>query len=308
MLVLQPTPPTDLHHLRAYSLVSIVRRQVNVPPPAHDPPLPPAQNEHQMLPPFALGPTLRAESMSDQELPEGYKPDGYKFVELALSLRRLASVGFVVALLSAVYSSYGIADDPVTGELPQGQVQVDSAPTVVADPATTTILPTNADQQTSNPLSTQQPAITIDESNQDDSHAATSPVANEVKLRFAFSGAPWREVLRWLADESGLALHVGDLPVGSFTYADPDEFTVDQAISRVNLFLIPQGYGVVKRGSLLSVISLADPRSLQQLDALAIRTSISELKNYGPHEIVKCTVPIGELVVDDVLAELQPSC
>ncbi len=127
-----------------------------------------------------------------------------------------------------------------------------------------------------------------------------------MKLRFAFSGAPWREVLRWLADESGLALHVGDLPVGSFNYSDPDEFTVDEAISRVNLFLIPQGYGVVKRGSLLSVISLADPRSLQQLDALAIRTSVSELKNYSTHEIVKCTVPIGELVVDEVLAELQP--
>ncbi len=130
--------------------------------------------------------------------------------------------------------------------------------------------------------------------------------ADEIKLRFAFSGAPWREVLRWLAEEAGLALHVGELPVGSFTYSDPDEFTVDQAISRVNLFLIPQGYGVVKRGSLLSVISLADPRSLQQLDALAVSTTIAELNKYSSHEILKCHIPIGDLNVEDVLAELRP--
>ncbi len=49
---------------------------------------------------------------------------------------------------------------------------------------------------------------------------AGSAVGN-TKLRFAFSGAPWREVLRWLADESGLALHVGDLPVGSLTIPIP---------------------------------------------------------------------------------------
>jgi type II secretory pathway component GspD/PulD (secretin) len=128
----------------------------------------------------------------------------------------------------------------------------------------------------------------------------------EVRFRFAFSGAPWREVLNWLAEESGLALHVGDLPVGSFTYSDPEAFTVDQAISRVNLFLIPQGYAVVKRGQLLSVISLADPRSLQQLDALATPTTPEQLAIRSDHEIVKCMLPLGDLVAAEAVAELQP--
>jgi len=125
-------------------------------------------------------------------------------------------------------------------------------------------------------------------------------------LRFAFSGTPWREVLHWLAEEANLALHVGNLPAGSFTYADPDEFTVSEAISRVNLFLIPQGYTVVKRGSLLSVISLTDPRSLQQLDALAMPTPISDLAGRDEHEIVKCMIPLGGLLAEDAIAELRP--
>ena len=128
----------------------------------------------------------------------------------------------------------------------------------------------------------------------------------DVRFRFSFSGAPWREVLNWLADESGMALHVGDLPAGSFTYSDPSDFTVDEAISRINLFLIPQGYSIVKRGSLLSAISLVDPRSLQQLDALATPTPISELDARSEHEIVKCMVPLGNVIADEAIAELKP--
>jgi len=133
-----------------------------------------------------------------------------------------------------------------------------------------------------------------------------TPKPGDVRFRFSFSGAPWREVLNWLADESGMALHVGDLPAGSFTYSDPSDFTIDEAISRINLFLIPQGYSIVKRGTLLSAISLVDPRSLQQLDALATPTPVTELDQRSEHEIVKCMVPLGNVVADEALAELKP--
>lgn len=149
------------------------------------------------------------------------------------------------------------------------------------------------------------PADSVGELPQDDL-ASAPKVPGDVSLRFAFSGAPWREVLNWLSEEAGLALHVGDLPVGSFTYADPESFTVDQAISRINLFLVPQGYAVVKRGQLLSVISLADPRSLQQLDALATPTAVDELAGRSEHEIVKCMLPLGDIVAEEAIAELRP--
>ena len=69
--------------------------------------------------------------------------------------------------------------------------------------------------------------------------------------------------------ESDLALHVGEVPTGSFTYSDPSSFTHEEAIDRINLFLLPQGFTLVRSGNLLSVINLGDPRSMQQLDALA---------------------------------------
>lgn len=91
----------------------------------------------------------------------------------------------------------------------------------------------------------------------------------ENRLRFSFNGARWREVLEWLAEEGELALQLGELPTGSFTYSDRENFTLSGAISRLNLFLIPEGFAAVRRGNLLTVIQLGDPRSLQQLDALA---------------------------------------
>lgn len=136
-------------------------------------------------------------------------------------------------------------------------------------------------------------------------HAAVAtPAASS--LRFSFSGTSWREVLSWLAEESQLALHVGALPPGSFTYEDPNAFTIDEAIARLNLFLIPQGYTIVRRDQLLSVLSLSDPRSLQQLDALASVRTVDQLHGLSEHEIIKCSLPIGDLVADEVVAELKP--
>jgi len=131
-------------------------------------------------------------------------------------------------------------------------------------------------------------------------------VSGPLRLRFSFSGAGWREVLGWLAEETGMALHVGDVPGGTFTYNDPESFTTDEAVTRLNLFLIPQSYAIVRRGQLLSVISLADPRSLQQLDALASLTPLDELGQKGDHEVIKCIVPLGDVDANEATAELRP--
>ena len=88
-------------------------------------------------------------------------------------------------------------------------------------------------------------------------------------LRFAFQDTPWRDVIKWLADQSQLALHIDDLPTGSFTYSDPKAFTHQEAIDRINLFLLAEGYTLVRSDKLLSLINLANPRSLQKLDLLA---------------------------------------
>lgn len=129
--------------------------------------------------------------------------------------------------------------------------------------------------------------------------------ADALPLRFSFESTPWRSVLAWLADEAGLALHLGDVPAGSFTYSDPSEYAPNEAISRVNLFLIPQGFSLVRSGNLLSLISLEDPRSFQQLESMAEFVASDELSTRGPHDVVRCLFPLGSADADAVIRELS---
>lgn len=123
-------------------------------------------------------------------------------------------------------------------------------------------------------------------------------------LRFSFDRTPWRDVISWIADEADLALHVSDLPTGSFSYSDPNEFSYQEAIDRLNLFLLPEGFALVRNGNLLSVINLADPRSKQQLDALADLIQAEDLPNRSSHDVVKCIFPLGEISAEEAVQEL----
>ena len=135
--------------------------------------------------------------------------------------------------------------------------------------------------------------------------SAATPIDPDTVLEFSFDGAPWRDVIQWLADSSDLALHVGGLPTGSFTYSDSNSFTAQEAIDRVNLFLLPQGFSLVRSGKLLSVINLTDPQSTQQLNALAKLVTVEELDQLSDHDVVKCIFPLGELDAEDAVEELN---
>ncbi|EMI26275.1 secretin N-terminal domain-containing protein [Rhodopirellula europaea] len=141
------------------------------------------------------------------------------------------------------------------------------------------------------------PADSVEQPNVDSQTAET--------LRFSFNGVPWREVIQWLADEADLALHISELPSGSFTYTDNSEFTVQEAIDRVNLFLISEGFTLVRSGRLLSVIDLTDPRGVQQLETLAEFVDAEQLADRKPHDVVKCIFSLGEIDGEDAVQELS---
>lgn len=127
-----------------------------------------------------------------------------------------------------------------------------------------------------------------------------------VTLEFSFDGSPWRDVIQWLAESGDLSLHITDVPTGSFTYFDRQRFTPQEAIDRVNLFLLPEGFTLIRTGELLSVVNLSDRRSAQQLDALAPLVELDQLEKLNPHQVVKCLFPLRELEPDDAIEELQP--
>lgn len=137
-----------------------------------------------------------------------------------------------------------------------------------------------------------------------DSAVRAAPKTEAGTIKFSFTGASWRDVITLLAEEADLALHVADLPTGSFTYTDPRTFTHDEAIDRVNLFLLPQGFTLVRNGRLLTVINLSDPRSKNQLDAMAELVTTEQLSGRSDHEVVKCIFRLGEISADDAVTEL----
>ena len=136
--------------------------------------------------------------------------------------------------------------------------------------------------------------------------AAAAASKRPSTIRFSFDGAPWREVITWLARQANLALHVSDLPTGSFTYSDPSPFSHDAAIGRVNLFLLPEGFTLIRSGRLLSVINLTDPRSMKQLDTIAKLVPLTQLDQYGDHDVVKCLFQLGDITPADAVEELTP--
>jgi type II secretory pathway component GspD/PulD (secretin) len=125
------------------------------------------------------------------------------------------------------------------------------------------------------------------------------------RLLFRFNRAPWEDVLQWLAESADLAIHVGDLPTGSFTYSDSRSYTPDEAIDRVNLFLIPRGYSMVRSGRLLAVISLNDEVSLRQLDAMAESVNPEDLVERSDHLLVKCLFPLRGVEPEIAIQELS---
>lgn len=135
---------------------------------------------------------------------------------------------------------------------------------------------------------------------------AADAKSSQQRLQFAFEGTPWRDVIEWIAAESDLALHLENLPVGSFTYNDTGLFTPQEAIDRVNLFLLAQGFTLVRSGNFLSVINTGDPRSLEQLDVLAKVVTPDQLSALPDHEVVKCIFALGEIDAADAAEELAP--
>ncbi|MEL7266578.1 MAG: secretin N-terminal domain-containing protein, partial [Planctomycetota bacterium] len=144
----------------------------------------------------------------------------------------------------------------------------------------------------------------------DDTANGSNTVAREsttgpVLLRFDFERTPWRDVIDWLADEADLALYVGEVPTGSFTYNDSSEFTVDGAIDRVNLFLLSEGFTIVRRGQLMSVINLSDPRGMQQMQTMAQLVSADQLDDFSQYDVVRCLFRLGDLKAEDAVEELR---
>jgi len=175
-------------------------------------------------------------------------------------------------VLVCVFTTLCVVASPTrvsSQEIGQTEKQAVTEPPAAEPTATESIVIESAAINESNDAGTinLQAAPVVESIESDSESNVERSVESSGLLRFSFDGVAWSEVIQWLADEAELALHVGDLPTGSLTYSDPSEFTVEDAIDRINLFLLAEGFTLVRTDQMLSVINLSDPRGIQQLDA-----------------------------------------
>lgn len=122
-----------------------------------------------------------------------------------------------------------------------------------------------------------------------------------VKLRFNFRYQPWQDVLDWLAEQADLSLQSTLVPEGTFNYSDSQAYTPSEAIDLINGVLLPQGYTLVRRGRLLSVMSLED----EVPDVLVEFVPIEKLEGRGEFELVKTVFHLAKLEPTEVEQEIQ---
>ncbi len=129
-------------------------------------------------------------------------------------------------------------------------------------------------------------------------------------LLLNFSGAPWPEVLKWIAKEAELNLHLDTFPTGTFSNRDPyRRYTVEEALDLMNFSLMSKGFTLVKKHRILQAIDLGSadsPEAMRSyLREIAELVPPEKLEKRGEYEILKTVFTLQRTSVEDVEREIR---
>ena len=131
--------------------------------------------------------------------------------------------------------------------------------------------------------------------------ALRKQVDKDGMVHFNLEGTPWPDLLRWLADASGLSLDWQELPGDALNLRTQHPYTIDEARDVINRHLLSRGYTMLKHGELLSVVKIDKLNP-----GLLPRVSPEELDKRMPHEFVKVSFPLDWLIASKAVEELKP--
>jgi hypothetical protein len=128
------------------------------------------------------------------------------------------------------------------------------------------------------------------------------------RLRFESRDKPWREVLEWFGQETGLPLIATSRPTGTFTFVPPpgsvgatQGYTVPEIVDILNEALQQQKYLLIRRDTSFTLVP-AD----EKIDpALVPRVGVDDLKNRGKTELVSILVPLKGAKAEDIAPEVK---
>lgn len=123
----------------------------------------------------------------------------------------------------------------------------------------------------------------------------------EQKFSFGFQYAPWDRVLKMFTQAAGLSLDLNALPPGTFSYADPHEYTATEALDVLNGYLQPKGFGLIRRDEFITCVNLDAAIAPNLIPVI----KPEELDNRARNELLSVVFPIAEGDVDRLAREVD---
>lgn len=121
------------------------------------------------------------------------------------------------------------------------------------------------------------------------------------KVRFSFVGAPWPDLLRWLADISGKSLDWQELPDDYLNLVTQRTYTIQEAQDVINRHLLARGFTLLTTPETLTVVKIDELNP-----ALVPRVEPDELADRMPHEFVKVSFELEWLPAETAVEEMKP--
>ncbi len=127
----------------------------------------------------------------------------------------------------------------------------------------------------------------------------------DVELVFNFSGADWRDVMQWIADEAGLSLQADSYPKGTVNYVDNSRtYRLGEAMDVINRLLLDRGFSLVRRGRQLILIDQESDMAPGLISELAELVTSDELDTRANSDIVRCVFALGSLSAEAAKVEI----
>ena len=119
------------------------------------------------------------------------------------------------------------------------------------------------------------------------------------RVKFAFHGQTWPDVLQWLASLGGWSLDWQELPNDYINLSANRPYSVTETRDLLNRLLFDRGYTMILRGNVLLVakIEKLDPSLLPRI------ADESELLDLPAHDFVKITFPLPDELKANLAAE-----
>src|SRR5215471_8966613 len=137
----------------------------------------------------------------------------------------------------------------------------------------------------------------------------TPPAKAEAPKTFTFEmrDKPWRQVIEWLAEITGLKFIGTNVPSGTFNFIDPKKtkYTIPEIIDLINEGLLSaeptQKWTILRRAQSFTLVPADQPID----DVLVPHIEESELDQRGNSEVVALTFESKGLVAEDIAPSIE---